>query len=173
MWKWLIENKSWLFSGAGVFVLGLIFSTNKKILPKIKKGLSLISNKVKRNKKRSNNSQTESFDDSVFVSESPYDGVTVPVGKIFNKSWTIMNNGNMIWENRTLRCVEYVDNYFFPVDLTIDIPKTLPKETVTLKVKYKVLAQGDYHSKWKMFDKDNNLVYPDKKIGLGVNISAR
>ena len=172
MGKWLIENIPWIFSGVGVFALGLIISMNKKIIPKIKKGVLFVFEKLKFKNKSTNCNDTY-YDDSIFISERPYDGVTIPVGKIFEKSWTIMNNGNMIWENRTLRCVEYVDSYFYPINRIIDIPKTLPKQTVTLKVRYKVLAQGDYHSKWKMYDKNNNLVYPDKNIGLGVNISAR
>ena len=173
MWKWLMDNASWLFSGLGIFIIGLIISTKDKLLPAIKKAISSVFKIVKRNKKVYNDCKNESFDDSVFVSESPYDGVTIPVGKIFHKSWTIKNNGNVIWENRTLRCVEYVDNYFFPMEDTINIPKTMPNQTVTLKVRYKVLAQGDYHSKWKMFDENNNIVYPNKNIGIGVNISAR
>ena len=36
MGKWLIENIPWIFSGVGVFALGLIISMNKKIIPKKK-----------------------------------------------------------------------------------------------------------------------------------------
>ena len=112
-------------------------------------------------------------DDSVFISEYPSDGITIPVGKIFKKSWTVKNAGNTIWEKRTLRCVEYVNDHFFPVKPAIKIPKTLPNQIITLKVEYYVLAEGDYHSKWKMYDKNNNIIYPEKNIGLGVNILAR
>ena len=112
-------------------------------------------------------------DDSVFISEYPSDGITIPVGKVLKKSWMVKNAGNTIWENRTLRCVEYVNDCFFPIESVIKIPKTLPGEIITLEVEYNALVEGDYHSKWKMYDKDNNIIYPQKDIGLGVNIHVR
>lgn len=140
-----------------------------KLIPIAKK-------KIKAARLKRNNSisqETPIKDDSVFISEYPSDGVTIPVGKIFQKSWTIKNAGNTIWEGRILRCVEYVNDSFYPVKTTIKIPTTLPGEIITLKVEYYTKVEGDYHSKWKMYDKSNNLIYPEKSIGLGVNIHVR
>ena len=172
IWNWIVENKQWVFSGIGVFVIGLFFSKNKHMLAFAKRIILFIPNQfksiiIKKQKQNSN------YDDSLFISESPSDGVTIPVGKVFKKSWTVKNNGNIIWEKRTLRCVEYVNDCFYPVSNPIKIPKTLPGQIVTLRVEYYAKVVGDYHSKWKMFDKNNNIIYPNKPIGLGVNISVR
>ena len=135
----------------------------------------LVKRMISSNKGRNNDlpKDDNTKDDSVFISEYPSDGITIPVGKMFKKSWTVKNAGNTIWKNRTLRCVEYVNDCFFPVETVIKIPKTYPGEIITLKVEYKALVEGDYHSKWKMFDQDNNLIYPEKSVGLGVNILVR
>lgn len=175
--KWLLlcidflnNNKEWIFSGIGVLVISTLFANKKKIgsfLVKLKRYFKYLRLKLFSDK------ENEPFDDSTFVSEYPSDGICIPVGKIFTKSWTIKNSGNTIWENRTLRCTEFVNDYFHPVDPTIKIPTTLPGQIITLKVKYYVTAEGCYSSKWKMFDDNDNLIYPNKTIGLGVNITAK
>lgn len=157
-YTWIIQNKEWIFSGIGISLIGII---------------SNIIKKKHKNNRNPSNSNDDIIDDSKFISEDPPDGIVIPVGEKFIKTWTIKNNGRTIWKNRVLRCTEYPKNCFFPVKEKIKIPKTHPGEIITLKVEYYVAVEGDYSSKWKMFDENNNKIYPNKSIGLGVNIMAR
>lgn len=134
IFKWICDNKEWLFSGLGITIIGLAVAFSKKITITFKR----LYKKIK---------------------------ITLHDIK-FKKSWTIKNNGNEIWKGRTLRCVEYAGDCFYPVKDTIKIPTTLPGQIITLTVEYNVTQLGNYRSKWKMYDKDNNLIYPQKSIGL-------
>ena len=163
------ENKEWLLSGIGVALiswLGLMIKTAIKGKLSIRK---LIRNVFR----RKINSNKDLKDDSQFISESPFDGIAIQVGEKFTKSWTIKNSGNCTWRNRRLVCVEYASSYFYPVEKEIKIPVTKPGENVTLKVVYIVTAEGCYTSRWKMYDENNNLIFPKKHIGLAVNIIAK
>lgn len=168
---WLNENKDWFFSGAGVTIL-LYFFFNKAIYKTIKNVWQRIANSIKWHF-RKRHMKDRDHDDSMFVSESPADGITKKVGEVLVKSWTIMNNGNVIWKNRTLQCVEYVDGLFYPEKMILKIPTTYPGQKRTFTVKYVLKGTGDFHSKWKMYDENNQLIYPNKRLGLGVNISVR
>lgn len=160
MIDWIKHNKEWLFSGLGISAISTMIIAFKHLYHKSQK-------------KEQHSEATLLHDNSSFVSENPPDGITIPVGKVFNKSWTIKNSGDIVWENRVLRCTEYVSKCFYPVKMEIPIPKTYPNQIITIHVKYYVYVEGDYSSKWKMYDKNNNLLYPQKRIGLGVNIKAR
>lgn len=160
MISWIARNKEWLFSGIGISTIAILTGIVKHMYHK-------------KERKDQHNASTPLYDNSSFVSESPPDGITIPVGKIFHKSWTIKNSGDIVWENRVLRCTEYVNDCFYPVKKEISIPKTYPNQIITLHVKYYVYVEGDYSSKWKMYDKNNDLLYPQKRMGLGVNIMAR
>lgn len=72
----------------------------------------------------------------------------------------------------TKKCLFFCENIII-YGLYFWIPTTYPGQIITLNVEYEVTAEGDYSSKWKMYDRKNNLIYPHKSIGLGVNIMAR
>lgn len=170
--NWIINNKEWIFSGIGITIFSLFCVSYKKIISFFK----IVYYKVKRyfhKNKTKQKTDKNIHDDSLFISESPADGIIIPVGKIFVKTWTIKNNGDVLWENRTLRCVEYAKNVFYPLKLSVKIPPTLPGEIITIKVQYYAKGEGDFRSRWKMYDKNNNLIYPQKSIGLGINVMVR
>ena len=50
------------------------------------------------------------------------------------------------------------------------MPIVPPGEIYTLKVRYYALEVGDYRSRWKMYNSNGDLAFPNKEIGLGVNI---
>jgi transcriptional regulator with XRE-family HTH domain len=72
-------------------------------------------------------------DQATFVSETPPDGVTVPLGATFQKAWTIRNSGTVPWYGRRLRRIGPTTS---PWTLTsprfIAIPDTEPGQTVTV-----------------------------------------
>lgn len=166
--EFIDKNKEWLLSGLGVVIIGWIGIIAKAV---IRKGFSI--RWIGKLFPKKNKSAENLKDDSQFISEVPFDGIAIPVGKKFDKSWTIKNAGNCIWRNRRLVCVEYASSFFYPVEKEIKIPVTRPGENVTLKVVYNVTAEGCYTSRWKMYDENDNLVYPEKSIGLAVTVIAR
>lgn len=170
--NWIIKNKEWIFSGIGITIITLAFIFIKRIKRFVICFIKRIRYIIEYPKGIKGKGE-KTYDDSVFISEYPSDGISIPVGERFKKSWTIKNDGNVIWEKRTLRCIEYANGYFYPVNKIIRIPTTYPGQIITLNVEYEVTAEGDYSSKWKMYDRKNNLIYPHKSIGLGVNIMAR
>lgn len=170
--SWIEANKSWVFSGIGITILGILFKSKDKLFAIVKKIYKRI--KFHFNNNHKNNYKTVPIkDNSTFISENPYDGCTIPCDSVFEKEWTIKNSGNEIWENRYIKCVEYPGKSFYPEKNMVKIKKVYPGETVTLKVRYFAKAEGDYVSRWKMCDKDENYFFPDKRIGLGVNIHVR
>ncbi len=169
--KWIEENKEWLFSGLGITLIGLFIAFSKRIKKFLKNSFHRILTYFKA-KKILKQQKQPNYDDSLFISEMPYDGISVPINKIFKKSWTIKNNGNIVWKGRILRCVEFAGDCFYPVNNEIKVPTTLPGEIITLSVEYHVKQLGNYRSKWKMYDKENNEIYPNKKIGLMLHVIA-
>lgn len=147
-----MEHIEWIFSGIGVVIISGMIGIFKK-----------------KNKKQENCDVLEVRDDSIFISENPPDGVSILVGTSFEKSWTIKNNGNIIWSGRYLECVEDVPEFFYPQKRRVNIPKLNPGEKFTLKVKYFAKVEGNYFSQWKMFDENGRMIFPKKK-GLGVYV---
>lgn len=166
---WLWENKECLFPGIGsslvMLVIGEIIHHKSAILKSIKWNLKYFFRKRK--------TATSPKDDSKFISENPLDGITIPCGTMFEKTWKVQNVGTVVWKNRFLKCVEYAGASFYPENDMVKIPKTYPGETVELKVRYFAVVEGDYRSRWKMCDKNGNIFYPEKSIGVGVNIHVR
>lgn len=143
------------FSGIGVVILTWIIHISSKVLHK---------------HKECENSK-EYFDDSKFISEYPPDGINILVGTKFEKNWTIQNNGNITWKNRTLKCINDVPNFFYPEKRIVKIPELEPGKQFTLKVKYIVKEEGEYFSQWKIFDENDEMMFPQKR-GLGVFVRA-
>lgn len=126
--------------------------------------------------------QTKELDASGFVDETLPDGSIIMAGSVFEKSWTIQNLGKLIWEDRVLVClddelpVDYFDRqdakyHLIAMQRAVDIAKTPPNQTVTIKVTLIALSiPGRYISYWKMQDKQGNLCFPD---GFGLSLSVK
>lgn len=108
-----------------------------------------------------------------FVSETPPDGITVPLGGTFTKTWTIRNSGIVAWRGRRLRRIGPTTG---PWTLTSDrltpIPDTEPGGTVTLSVILHVPhMETAAVAQWKMVDEDDLLYFPTKySVGLGLYV---
>jgi transcriptional regulator with XRE-family HTH domain len=112
-------------------------------------------------------------DQATFVSETPPDGVTVPLGATFQKAWTIRNSGTVPWYGRRLRRIGPTTS---PWTLTsprfIAIPDTEPGQTVTLSVSLRAPhTEAAAVAQWKMVDENDLLYFPTKySVGLGVYV---
>ena len=167
IFEWILNNKEWLFSGLGITIAGLIYRKRERYLAAVKFYIKRIVTGLKIHKEK------EKIDNSIFVSEEPLDGITIPCNHVFEKKWIVRNSGNTVWKNRYLKCIEYPGKSFCPEKDMIKIKTVYPGETVALKVRYYANVEGDYRSRWKMCDKDGNIIYPEKSIGVGVNIHVR
>lgn len=126
-------------------------------------------------------------DSSAFISETIPDGTIMDAGYEFEKTWTIQNIGQEIWQNRFLQCqnipttsqlpegVSADDYYLIPESDTITIPTTYPHEIVTLAVKFKTPnIAGHYISYWKMVNQYGELCFPKThQIGLSTLIVVK
>lgn len=139
----------WTFSGIGVVILTWLIHMISKLIHKRK---NKDSEKIK-----------EYFDDSKFISEYPPDGINILVGNTIIKSWIIQNNGNIIWKNRCLKCINDVPGFFYPEKRMVKIPELKPGEQFTLKVKYFAKEEGEYFSQWKIFDEFDEMIFPQKE----------
>lgn len=143
----------WIFSGIGVVILTWL--------------IHMISKLIHKYNNKDHEKNKEYFDDSKFISEYPPDGINILVGNTIIKRWTIQNNGDIIWKNRYLKCINDVPNFFYPEKRIVKIPELKPGEQFTLKVKYFAKEEGEYFSQWKMFNEFDEMIFP-KKRGLGV-----
>lgn len=131
-----------------------------------------------------NHANTTSHKDmSGFIDETIPDGTLITAGATFEKTWTIQNVGEVVWENRYLMHLDAPhhstaypngqdirDYHFSPSDTLIAIPTTHPSETCTLKVTYTApKVAGRYISYWQMVDETGQACFPDG-IGLSVSI---
>lgn len=127
-------------------------------------------------------------DNSNFISETIPDGSLVVTNEHFSKTWRLQNTGEVVWENRKLVCQNNYEDIehqsllkkfsnkrsFFikPLTNSIDIPLTLPGETVDLTVEFiapDVAAQ--VFSYWKMTYADHSLCFPDS-IGVYLQVQV-
>lgn len=116
-------------------------------------------------------------DHSSFVRDITFpDNSIVSVNQEFEKIWEIQNTGHQIWEDRFLKCIDE-DIIFTIVDKTtigrlsshmllpdkaqIEIPKTLPGETVQLAVRFCAPAfPCTTISRWRMIDAGGDVCMP-------------
>ena len=112
-------------------------------------------------------------DEASFVSETPPDGVTIPCGAVFTKSWTIRNSGNVPWRDRRARRVGPTTG---PWTLTsarfARVPDADPGETVRISVELRApQMETAAVAQWKMVDEDGLLYFPTKySVGLAVYV---
>lgn len=101
-----------------------------------------------------------SFDDSIFISEYPADGIIVEYYQEFNHTWVIKNNGNQIWKNRYLKCVNNDIIRLKASPDIIEIPTTYPGDEVHLTAHFKAQGlPGVYESYWKMMDQNHSYCF--------------
>lgn len=101
IFEWILNNKEWLFSGLGITIAGLIYRKRERYLSAVKFYIKRIVTGLKIHKEK------EKIDNSIFVSEEPLDGTTIPCNHVFEKKWIVRNSGNTVWKNRYLKCIEY------------------------------------------------------------------
>ncbi|MGD1057370.1 MAG: NBR1-Ig-like domain-containing protein [Solirubrobacteraceae bacterium] len=112
-------------------------------------------------------------DEARFVAETPPDGVTVPCGATFTKSWTIRNSGSVPWHGRRLRRIGPTTG---PWTLTSErftsIPGTEPGDEVTVSVELRTpKMETAAVAQWKMVDADDLLYFPTVySVGLGLYV---
>lgn len=125
-------------------------------------------------------------DASGFIDETVPDGSIIASGSTFEKSWTLQNVGDTVWEGRYLVCIDsdlatgYYPNgqpasdyQLKPHHSAIPIPVTKPGEMVTLAVKFDApMIAGRYISYWKMVNADGELCFPSG-VGASVSILVR
>lgn len=164
--KWIDDNKEWLFSGAGL--VGITFALSH--WQKIKH--SRIAYRVlfwlNRDGKYGNEGR---LDDSKYISETPPDGTRAYVGETFKKSWTILNCGETIWKNRYMVC-DPLPAHLHVSSTRVKMPTVYPGEEYTLSVEFTAGCEGTFRSYWKMYDMNHELVFP-RYEGLGVTFVAK
>lgn len=117
------------------------------------------------------------FDASGFVAETVPDHTTVTTGQTFCKTWEIQNIGHVTWQNRKLRCVDQTadipnlidgilppssERCLIPSHMSLDIPETLPGDTVLLSVQFKAPSYPcSIISYWKMTDEHGDICFPE------------
>nr|WP_305888660.1 NBR1-Ig-like domain-containing protein [Methylomonas sp. SURF-2] len=117
------------------------------------------------------------FDASGFVAETVPDHTTVTTDQIFCKTWEIQNIGHVTWQNRKLRCVDQSaespnilagivppdsERRLRPLQTCIEIPETLPGDSVLLSVQFKAPSYPcSIISYWKMTDERGDICFPE------------
>jgi transcriptional regulator with XRE-family HTH domain len=104
-----------------------------------------------------------------FVGEDPPDGISVPLGHRFVKTWTIRNSGVVHWSGRRLmRIGPHVGPTILQSPRFVPIPDTAPGALASISVQLrapKVQVVGQ--AKWKMVDDEDLLYFPDAySVGL-------
>jgi transcriptional regulator with XRE-family HTH domain len=114
-------------------------------------------------------------DSSGFVSETIPDGTIMQPGERFEKTWTIRNDGELVWEDRLLSRIGIASGVgLITTPATIPIPVTEPGETVTLTVpSIAHSVQGTSLAAFKMTDPQGRLLFPDRYFpGLQMQITV-
>ena len=129
------------------------------------------------------NKQPIRGDKSVFVSETIPEGTLILSGQRFAKTWTMLNAGNVPWENRYMQCMDEeivaysrsgVELFSVGTLLTkskrIPVPLTAPKEHVIIRIEFTApKTPSVYFSYWKSVFEDGSLCFPSSQ-GLTVTV---
>jgi transcriptional regulator with XRE-family HTH domain len=112
-------------------------------------------------------------DAATFISETPPDGISIPLGHSFTKQWTIRNSGTVPWVDRRLR---RIGPFTGPWTLTsprfAPVPDAKPGEVVTIVVPIRAPhIETAAVAQWKMVDRDDLLFFPTEySMGLGMYV---
>ncbi|HEY4225764.1 MAG TPA: NBR1-Ig-like domain-containing protein [Pseudolysinimonas sp.] len=114
-------------------------------------------------------------DASLFVDETIPDGTLMEPGERFDKSWTIRNAGDVVWEGRLLTRIGIASGVgLITTPAAVPIATTRPGETVTITVPCIAHGiQGTSLAAFKMTDPQGRLLFPDRYFpGLQVQINV-
>jgi transcriptional regulator with XRE-family HTH domain len=114
-------------------------------------------------------------DQSWFLEETIPDGMLMPKGHHFIKSWTIVNTGNRPWRGRYLQRVGAASGVgLITTPLRVPVPMTLPGEKAVLEVPCVAQnVEGTSRAHFKMADAAGRLYFPDRyDVGLVVQITV-
>jgi transcriptional regulator with XRE-family HTH domain len=104
--------------------------------------------------------------DSAFIADVTYpDNSIVATNQVFEKVWEIQNVGDRAWDGFIVRSVDdpNVPARLKPLDPPVELGHVEPGETVRIAVRLKAPGlAGTVVSRWKMFDEDGELVFPEK-----------
>lgn len=105
--------------------------------------------------------------DSGYVADVNYpDNSQVATNQEFEKIWEIQNTGKEAWKDIFLVNTNdpTMPGYLKPEYTSISLPIVEPGQTIQITIKFKApnLA-GTVISRWKMFDSDGVMVFPDKE----------
>lgn len=121
---------------------------------------------------------------SAFVRDVTFaDGEVVMPGQRFVKTWKMQNVGQVVWQDRSLQCMDedlvvhsrsgeslVLASSLRPTNNRIEVPTTHPGETVLLSAEFTApMAPGTVMSYWKSFHADGSLCFPDAR-GLWVKV---
>jgi transcriptional regulator with XRE-family HTH domain len=112
-------------------------------------------------------------DEATFVSETPADGLSVPCGATYVKSWTIRNSGSVPWHGRRLRRIgPTLGPWTLGSERHTPIADTEPRAMVTISVLIKTPhMETAAVAQWKMVDADDLLYFPTTySVGLGLYV---
>jgi transcriptional regulator with XRE-family HTH domain len=104
--------------------------------------------------------------DSAFIADVTIpENTVVSVKQVFEKVWDIQNTGAEPWID--FRLVDIDDttagHYLEPSEFALTLRSVPPGETIRISVYFKAPnAAGTYISRWKLLDKDDEYVFPDK-----------
>jgi len=113
------------------------------------------------------------FDASGFVQDVTIpDNTTVVTDQVFTKVWEIQNIGHVNWVGRKLVCMDHqmvnvpsaseLRRGLVPTQRAIDIPETLPGDSVILSVEFTAPSYPcSVLSYWKMIDKHEEICFPE------------
>lgn len=107
------------------------------------------------------------------------DNSIVTPNQVFTKTWAVKNTGDIIWKHRKLICIDdriivtprqETDTHvakergLIPLVSEIDIPTTLPNESIELSVQFKAPSYAcTTISYWKSVDEHGNFLFPEKE----------
>lgn len=112
-------------------------------------------------------------DASVFVSETIDDGALMRPGERFTKTWTIRNDGTILWESRYLTRLGIASGSgLITTPARVPIATTEPGAAVTIAVPCVAhFVEGVSRASFKMTDEEGRLYFPTRYyVGLQVQV---
>lgn len=100
------------------------------------------------------------FNRSDLLDETIPDGSVLKRGTTFQKKWVLENAGNVVWEGYRLK-LETPNDTLMPNITSIDMPMVVPGETYELEITHTCKFTGRGKCVWKMYDKNDNIVFPN------------
>ncbi len=105
-------------------------------------------------------------DGVAFVADSKTpNNALLPVGSRYTKTWELQNIGQVVWEKRSLVCVDQTASRqtgLKPLQHRVGFDSVLPGEVVEISVAFQVPDfPGTFVSHWKMVDENGHFCFPE------------